>query len=177
MSDTGVKALNSYQENRCRWVEDALLADYHDNEWGQMPTTDARWFEFVTLETFQAGLSWRTILHKREAFRQAFQGFEPARVAAFGESEIKDLMNDEGIVRNRKKIEAAVANARIAVSLQAQCGSLHGFFTSLHDLKTQDLYRVLQQTFRFVGKTTAESIAFATGLQPAPHDAGCIKSR
>ncbi|WDL98221.1 DNA-3-methyladenine glycosylase I [Alicyclobacillus sp. ALC3] len=155
---------------RCRWVTDAALAQYHDVEWGQRPATDADWFERVVLETFQAGLSWRTILLKRPAFRRGFAQFEVNRVAAFGEEDVARLMADPGIVRNRKKVESALQNARIAQSLIREYGSLGRFFTSL---PVSDLLRVLQKTFRFVGPTTAESIAIATGLLPAPHDHEC----
>ncbi len=159
---------------RCRWATDAVLAQYHDVEWGQRPATDAEWFERVVLETFQAGLSWRTILHKRPAFRRGFAEFDVDCVATFGEEDVVRLMADPGIVRNRKKVESALQNARIAQNLISEHGSLGRFFTSLPE---PDLLRVLQKTFRFVGPTTAESIAIATGLLPAPHDRECWLAR
>ena len=160
---------------RCNWAADDLLSTYHDEEWGIRPTDDARWLEFVVLETFQAGLSWRTILHKRNAFRRAFVGFDPVRVASFEALDVERLLQDETIVRHRKKIEAAVENAKIAVALMAQHGSLDAWFHHLSQTtdSPEQLLDALCRQFRFVGRTTAESIAFATGLLPAPHEAVC----
>jgi DNA-3-methyladenine glycosylase I len=103
---------------RCRWAgSDPLYLAYHDEEWGRPLRGDDALFEMLTLEGFQAGLSWLTILRKREAFRPAFAGFRIERVAAFGERDVERLMGDAGIVRNRAKIEAAVGNARAAREL------------------------------------------------------------
>lgn len=157
----------------CAWVTDEELRAYHDDEWGQRPESDARWFEFIVLETFQAGLSWRTILRKRDAFRSAFAGFQVERVAAFDSADLTRLLSDAAIVRNRQKILATLENAKIAQRIIEQEGSLGAFLTrSTGD----DLLRQLQSTFRFVGRTTAESIAYATGLIPPPHDADCWKT-
>ncbi|MCL6517132.1 MAG: DNA-3-methyladenine glycosylase I [Alicyclobacillus sp.] len=157
---------------RCSWVTDACLARYHDEEWGTHPATDEGWFEFVVLEVFQAGLSWRTVLHKREAFRRAFEGFDPQRVAQFTEADVERLMQDASIIRNRRKLRAAVENARIAVRLAQAHGSLENFFLGLK--AHPDPLGVLQSTFVAVGRTTAESIAFATGIRMPPHDPGCF---
>ena len=100
---------------RCAWAQgdDALMARYHDEEWG-VPQRDARMlWEMLVLEGFQAGLSWRTILHKREGFRAAFAGFAPEQVARFGEKKVEQLLADPGIIRSRAKIEATIAAARI----------------------------------------------------------------
>src|SRR6266852_8332353 len=97
---------------RCFWARDPLDVVYHDREWGVPVHDDRRLFEFLILEGAQAGLSWATILRKRAAYRRAFDGFEPARVARFTARRIQKLLGDEGIVRNRAKIEAAVTNAR-----------------------------------------------------------------
>ena len=105
---------------RCAWAhgDDALMARYHDEEWG-VPQHDARMlWEMLVLEGFQAGLSWRTILHKREAFRRAFAGFEPAQVARFGPRKVESLLADPGIVRSRAKIEATIGAARIWCEMQ-----------------------------------------------------------
>jgi DNA-3-methyladenine glycosylase I len=103
---------------RCRWAgSDPLYLAYHDEEWGRPLHGDDALFEMLTLEGFQAGLSWLTILRKREAFRSAFAGFRIADVAAFGEDDVQRLMGDAGIVRNRAKIEAAVGNARAALEV------------------------------------------------------------
>jgi DNA-3-methyladenine glycosylase I len=164
------------QRMRCAWADDPLLAYYHDVEWGRPPRGDHRWFEFVVLETFQAGLSWKTILHKRRAFRRAFSGFDIDKVAAYTVADVERLMGDASIVRHRKKIEAAVENARIAQRLVVESGSLERFF--LDKVKpAADPLEVIRQTFRFVGRTTAESIAFATGIVPPLHTAGCWLAR
>src|ERR1700710_2867543 len=99
---------------RCRWAQsDALMAAYHDTEWG-VPERDSRaLWEMLMLEGFQAGLAWITVLRKRDAFRRAFAGFDPARVAAFGETEIAGLLQDAAIIRSRAKIEATIHGARL----------------------------------------------------------------
>jgi DNA-3-methyladenine glycosylase I len=105
---------------RCAWAgNDALMRRYHDEEWG-VPQRDSRaLWEVLMLEGFQAGLSWQTILRKREAFRKAFRGFDPVKVAKFGETEIARLMSDEGIIRSRAKIKATLAGARIFLEMQS----------------------------------------------------------
>jgi len=107
--------------HRCRWAEgDPLMARYHDEEWG-LPQRDPRMlWEMLVLEGFQAGLSWRTVLSKREAFRRAFAGFDPARVARFGPADVERLLADPGIIRSRAKIAAAIDAARIYQDMAAQ---------------------------------------------------------
>jgi DNA-3-methyladenine glycosylase I len=116
---------------RCSWGDgDPLYRRYHDREWG-MPVRDGRrLFEKVCLEGFQAGLSWITILRKREAFRRAFRGFDYRRVARFGPRDVKRLLGDAGIVRHRGKIESAINNARRAAELEREFGSLAAYFGS-----------------------------------------------
>lgn len=100
------------------WVTDELLRDYYDTEWG-MPVTDERGlFEALSLEAFQVGLSWRTILARREAFRRAFEGFDPERVAAFTDQDVARLLQDEGIIRNERKIRAVISNARLTLRMR-----------------------------------------------------------
>jgi len=117
---------------RCPWAgTDPLYVAYHDEEWGVPEWDDRALFEKLILDGFQAGLSWITILRKREAFRAAFDGFDPAKIARYGEKKTAKLMTNEGIVRNRAKIEAAPALARVWLDLQAQGGfarHLWGFF-------------------------------------------------
>ena len=112
---------------RCWWADagagDALMTQYHDDEWGVPIDEDLELFERLALESFQAGLSWRTILAKRDAFRRAFAGFDPTVVAGFGEAEVGRLMADAGIVRNRAKVEATIGNARAFLTLQREAGS------------------------------------------------------
>ncbi|OQB44260.1 MAG: DNA-3-methyladenine glycosylase 1 [Synergistetes bacterium ADurb.Bin155] len=109
---------------RCPWSEShPLLLGYHDSEWGMPVHDDGLQFEFLVLESFQAGLSWLTVLKKRERFREAFHGFDPARIASYGESDLERLLRDEGIIRNEKKIRAAVTNARAFLALAEKEGS------------------------------------------------------
>ncbi|GGS97863.1 DNA-3-methyladenine glycosylase I [Streptomyces tanashiensis] len=116
-------------DRRCGWVGSAPeFLDYHDREWGYPVVDDQRLFEKISLEGFQSGLSWRTILAKRENFRKAFAGFDFHLVAEFTEADVDRLLQDSGIVRHRGKIEAVVNNARRAVDLAAEEGSLAAFF-------------------------------------------------
>jgi len=111
--------------SRCWWsADDALYRDYHDTEWGFPHADDRRLFEKLCLEGFQSGLSWLTILRKREAFRAAFAGFDFHAVAAFGTDDVERLMADAGIVRNQRKVESTINNARRALELVAKCGSI-----------------------------------------------------
>lgn len=120
---------------RCWWSEgdkpDPLMLIYHDDEWGTPETDDAELFERLSLEAFQAGLSWSTILHKRKGFRAAFKGFRPKVVAAFGPEDRERLMNDPGIVRNGAKIDATIRNAQIALEIIDEFGSLDAYFRSI----------------------------------------------
>jgi DNA-3-methyladenine glycosylase I len=110
---------------RCPWVDtaDPLMTAYHDREWGKPLHDDRRLFEFLILEAFQAGLSWRTILYKRENFRKAFRGFDVQRVARFGPGDFRRLMKDPGIVRNRLKIKAAIVNAGRFIEVRKEFGT------------------------------------------------------
>jgi DNA-3-methyladenine glycosylase I len=117
--------------HRCAWPgTDPLYIAYHDEEWGVPLYDDNRLFEFLVLEGFQAGLSWLTILRKREAFQRAFAGFDPVRVAAYGEADVSRLLADAGIVRNRQKIAAAIKNARAFLEAQAEFGSFADYMWS-----------------------------------------------
>ena len=109
---------------------------YHDREWGVPAHDDLRHFEYLILDAFQAGLSWRTILHKREAFRAAFAGFRPERVARFGARDVRRLLGDAGIVRNRQKIEAAVRNAKAFLEVQKAEGSFDRYIWAFTDGRT-----------------------------------------
>jgi DNA-3-methyladenine glycosylase I len=114
---------------RCWWPgTDPLYIRYHDEEWGRPVTDDHRLFEKVCLEGFQAGLSWLTILRKREHFRRAFHSFDPARVSRMTSRDVERLLRDEGIVRHRGKIESAINNSRCALALQAEFGTLSDYF-------------------------------------------------
>jgi len=174
---------------RCFGDGDPLYERYHDEEWG-FPVVDERGlFERLSLEAFQSGLSWRTILAKREAFRAAFAGFEPAAVARFGDADVERLLGDEKIVRNRAKIEATIANARATVALRDAGESLDSVIRAHTPVRsgppaswaevpattaeTVSLARELKRRgFRFVGPTTLYALMQACGLVD-DHLAGC----
>ena len=184
---------------RCAWADggaDPLLVEYHDREWGRPVHGDRAIFERLSLEAFQAGLSWLTILRKRDAFRAAFAGFEPRVVAAFDERSVDALLADAGIVRNRRKIEAVIANARVLVRLQAEhgAGALDALVWSHAPATPRDRPSTAAQVpavtaesralsarlkavgFRFVGPTTAYAAMQACGLVD-DHVAGCPAAR
>jgi DNA-3-methyladenine glycosylase I len=118
---------------RCHWAREPLDVIYHDREWGVPVHDDRRLFEFLLLEGAQAGLSWSTILRKRAAYRRAFAGFDPRRVARFGPRDVRRLLADEGIVRNRAKVRAAIANARAFLAVQAAHGSFAAYLWAFVD--------------------------------------------
>ncbi len=116
---------------RCGWCgTDPLYIDYHDNEWGKEVTDDKRMFEFLILESAQAGLSWITILRKREGYRKAFAGFDAEAISRFTPEDVERLMQDEGIVRNRRKIETTITNARLFLDVQKEFGSFCNYMRS-----------------------------------------------
>ncbi len=183
---------------RCAWAEKpAIYVNYHDHEWGVPLFDEQRLFEFLVLETFQAGLSWLTILNKRTNFQKAFSGFDPEIVAGYGEAEVVRLLGDAGIVRSRAKIEAAVGNARNFLRLQAREGSfadwIWGFvdgrpvqnrWRSLSDLPAKtELSSLLskqlkREGFKFIGPTVVYAHMQATGmvndhLLDCPRHAAC----
>jgi DNA-3-methyladenine glycosylase I len=169
---------------RCAWADDdPLTVAYHDLEWGVPVHDDRRLFELLILEGAQAGLSWSTILRKRQGYRRAFAGFDPGRVARFNEERVRELLADPGIVRNRRKIEASVANARAFLQVQAEFGSFDAFvwsfvggapvqnrWESLADLPAQTpasqaLSRDLtRRGFRFAGPTICYAFMQAVGM-------------
>ncbi|MFO0600654.1 MAG: DNA-3-methyladenine glycosylase I [Myxococcaceae bacterium] len=156
-------------KKRCSWCEgDELMVAYHDEEWGFPVRDDAAVFEKLTLESFQSGLSWRTILHKREHFRRAFRGFDLKRVAKFGAKDITRLLGDEGIVRHRGKIEAAIHNAGCALRVIETEGSMAEFFWNFPGSKAKDgtalSKELARRDFRFVGPTTVYAFMQAMGL-------------
>ena len=123
-------------KNRCFWVTDSqLYKDYHDNEWGQPVFDDATLFEFIILETFQAGLSWITILNKRENFRKAFDNFDYKKIANYPAVKHNSLLQDTGIIRNKLKIKSAIINAQLFIEIQKEFGSFSKFIWSYVDGK------------------------------------------
>ena len=173
--------------SRCPWGDaPAIYRDYHDTEWGR-PVTDTRGlFERISLEAFQSGLSWLTILRKRDAFRAAFSRFEPAAVARYGAADVERLLADAGIVRNRAKVEATVANARAVEALDVPLADLlWGFAPAARPTPetTSDVAATTPESvamakelkrrgFRFVGPTTAYALMQAAGLVD-DHLSGC----
>jgi DNA-3-methyladenine glycosylase I len=173
---------------RCTWAGSvAEFLAYHDTEWGFPVADDRRLFEKISLEGFQSGLSWRTILAKRENFRAAFRGFDFELVASFTERDVERLLQDAGIVRHRGKIEAVVNNARRAVELVAQEGSIAAYAWRFEDPEpdrvpefratsaasvamSRDLKK---RGWRFVGPTTAYAFMQAMGLVN-DHETGCV---
>jgi DNA-3-methyladenine glycosylase I len=155
---------------RCAWARSPAMIEYHDREWGVPVHDDRVLFEFITLEGAQAGLSWETILAKREAYRRAFAGFDPAKVARFTAARRTRLMQDAGIVRNRLKIDSTITNAAAFLAVQKEFGSFDRFLwdfvrgkrkTGLSDALSKELKR---RGFRFVGSTICYAFMQATGL-------------
>lgn len=165
---------------RCSWCSAAPeFFEYHDNEWGYPVGDDIRLFEKLCLESFQSGLSWRTILAKRENFRSAFQGFDFNKVALFTDKDVERLLTNEGIVRHRGKIEAVINNAKCAEEMVAEAGSLAAFFWSYEPGKeelakpqaasTSEASKALSKElkkkgWKFVGPTTVYAFMQAMGL-------------
>lgn len=171
-------------KKRCAWCEKTdLYKDYHDNEWGKPVYDDATLFEFLILETFQAGLSWYTVLVKRDNFRKAFAGFDVQKVAKFTDATLQVLAEDVGIIRNKLKIKAAVTNAQAFIKVQEEFGSFSNYIWAFVDNKPIDnkpktLSEVAATTeisdklskdlkkrgFKFVGSTVVYAHMQATGM-------------
>ena len=163
------------EKRRCAWVtDDPLYVLYHDREWGVPVHDDRRLFEFLILEGAQAGLSWLTILRKRENYRKAFAGFDPRKVARFDERKIRIILKDEGIVRNRLKVRSAVVNAKAFLKVQAEFGSFDAYLWRFAG-KAPGLSRdLLSRGFKFVGPTICYAFQQACGLVQ-DHEPKCHK--
>jgi DNA-3-methyladenine glycosylase I len=181
---------------RCAWVlDDPLYIAYHDKEWGVSVLDDRVLFEFLVLEGAQAGLSWLTVLKKRENYRKAFSGFDPAKVARFDEAKIERLLSDPGIIRNRLKIVSAVTNARAFLKVQAEFGSFANYclgfvggrpgvnrFKSLSEVpartpESDALSKDLKKRgFKFVGSTIVYAFMQAVGMVN-DHTVDCFRHR
>jgi DNA-3-methyladenine glycosylase I len=171
-------------ENSCNWpTRNKLMLQYHDEEWGVPLHDDQKLFEFLVLEGFQAGLSWQTVLNKREAFRESFDGFLPEKVALYQEADVERLMNNSLIIRNKQKIQATISNARYFLEIQKAFGSfdhyIWGFlnfkpvineFSTLSQLPaTSELSDAISKDlrmrgFKFVGSTIVYAHMQATGM-------------
>ena len=183
------------RRRRCGWARNALAIAYHDREWGVPVHDDQVLFEFITLEGAQAGLSWETILQKREGYRRAFAGFDPRRVARFTAARCEKLMGNAGIVRNRLKIESTVSNARAFLDVQREFGAFDTFLwefvggqplvirrnsaqrlpasTRLSDALSKELKH---RGFRFVGSTICYAFMQAVGIVN-DHATDCFRYR
>jgi len=171
-------------KQRCPWPsDDALMIKYHDKEWGVPLHNDKKLFEFLILEGFQAGLSWRTILHKRESFREAFDNFDFNKIAKYNRKKINSLLKNEGIIRNKLKIEAAITNAKAFLQVRKEFGTFDKYIwsfvngkpfdnkfkslkelpakTKLSDKISEDLKK---RGFKFVGSTIVYAHMQATGM-------------
>lgn len=148
---------------RCAWAgSDPLNVAYHDTEWGVPVHDDRLLFEFLVLEGAQAGLSWSTILKKREDYRRAFERFDPQRVAAYGKDDINRLLGDAGIVRNRRKIEAAIRNARAVLTIEEEFGSLDRYLWGFVDGRTvRNAWRSIAE----VPASSPQSLAMSVALK------------
>jgi DNA-3-methyladenine glycosylase I len=176
---------------RCAWARTPLSVAYHDQEWGAPLHDDTRLFEFLVLEGAQAGLSWETILNKRENYRAAFDGFNPVKIAKYNERKVEALMNNAGIIRNRLKINSAITNARAFLDVTREFGSFDAYVwrfvdgkplrrkrgqtvparTELSDALSKDLSR---RGFKFVGSTICYAFMQAVGMVN-DHDLACFR--
>jgi len=183
--------------NRCAWVPltDPLYIQYHDREWGVPLHDDRLFFEFITLDGAQAGLSWSTVLKKRENYRRLYDQFDPVKVAAYGPDKLKVLLSDPGIIRNRLKVEASIRNARVFLEVQQEFGSFDRYIwqfvggqpkvnswqnikdvpakTAQSDAMSKDL---IKRGFKFVGSTICYAFMQAAGLVN-DHTTDCFRYR
>jgi len=180
--------------NRCKWANgDMLMEQYHDTEWGVPVHDDTKLFEFLILDTFQAGLSWKTILHKREAFRAVFDNFDAEKIVNYDEEKIQILMNDKNIVRNEKKIRATVTNAKAFLEIKKEYGSFDKFiwqftdnqiitnkYTSWSEVpatspESENMSKALKKKgFSFVGSTICYAFMQAIGMIN-DHEISCFR--
>ena len=180
--------------NRCDWPgSDALMTEYHDNEWGVPLHDDQKLFEFLILEGAQAGLSWQTILRKRQNYRKAFDGFDIEKVAAYGDEDVARLLSDEGIVRNKLKVNSAIQNAKAVLDVQKEFGSFDAYNWSfvggnskqnarktMSDIpavspESEAMSKDLKKRgFKFVGPTIIYAYMQATGMVN-DHVVGCFR--
>ncbi|TXD50939.1 MULTISPECIES: DNA-3-methyladenine glycosylase I [unclassified Polaribacter] len=183
-------------KQRCFWVTDSkLYQEYHDTEWGIPVYDDATLFEFLVLETFQAGVSWSTILNKRENFRKAFDAFDYQKIATYPESKFTELMQDAGIIRNKLKIRSAISNAQLFIEIQKEFGSFSNFVwgyvnkkpivnefqtkavvpatTEISDKLSKDLKK---RGFKFTGSTVMYAYMQAVGMVN-DHTIDCFKHK
>jgi DNA-3-methyladenine glycosylase I len=180
-------------QKRCAWATSPLSIAYHDEEWGVPVHDDTRLFEFLILEGAQAGLSWETILRKRDNYRAAFDGFDPAKVAKYDQRKVAALLKNEGIIRNRLKIDSAIGNAKSFLAVQREFGSFDDYVWRFVDRKPLRRKRgqplaakieisdalskdLIKRGFKFVGSTICYSFMQAVGMVN-DHDSTCYRYR
>jgi DNA-3-methyladenine glycosylase I len=183
---------NNHSVKRCFWAQNnSLNASYHDQEWGVPVYDDIVFFEFIVLESAQAGLSWLTILKRRKNYQRAFAHFDPIKISKFNEKKIKTLLKDEGIIRHRLKIEATITNAKAFIEIQNEFGSFSNYVWTFvngspikrkskkmptESVESQFLAKDLKRRgFRFMGATICYAFMQACGLIN-DHDESCYKS-
>lgn len=176
--------MNNQEKERCSWcLKDQAYRDYHDHEWGVPVYDDRKLFEMINLEGAQAGLSWHTVLVKRENYRQAFDDWDATKIALYNDQKIQDLLQNPGIIRNRLKVQATVTNAKALLAIQQKIGSFHEYIwqfiggkpiinqraslsqiparTPVSDAMSKDLQK---RGFKFVGSTICYAFMQATGM-------------
>jgi DNA-3-methyladenine glycosylase I len=179
---------------RCPWPsDDPLMIAYHDTEWGVPLHDDRKLFEFIVLDAFQAGLSWKTVLHKRDNFRKAFDDFDAKKIAKYGEKKVQSLMADAGIIRNQLKIRATIQNAEVFLAIQKEYGSFDKYIWQFAGHKTihnkwKELSQIparskesdamskdlIKRGFRFAGSTICYAFMQAAGMVD-DHLMGCFR--
>jgi len=163
------------EKKRCKWaINSKELSDYHDNEYGFRITDNRLYFERLILEIFQAGLSWSTILKKRESFRKAFDDFDFYKIANYDESKINNLLNNKNIIKNRRKIEATVYNAGRFIDLVNKFGSFDNFINKQPLNNKEEILKVFKQNFKFVGPFIIEEFLMSVGLWEVKHEKECF---
>ena len=180
-------------EKRCSWAKHPLEIEYHDTEWGLPVHNDLKHFEFIVLDTFQAGLSWLTVLKKRDNFREAFDGFDFISISGYSQEKIAELLGNSGIIRNKMKINATIKNARAFIAIQEEFGSFDKYIwsfvkgntivnsrqdissipatTAESDMMSKDLKK---RGFSFIGSTTCYAYMQAAGLVN-DHETSCFR--
>jgi len=180
---------------RCAWISDPLMQQYHDEEWGVPLHDDRKLFEYMVLDAFQAGLSWKTVLNKRENFRNAFDDFNPVIITGYNETKYESLLADTGIIRNRAKIRATITNAKAFITVQKEFGSFDKYIwsfvnyqpvknswkslselparTEISDIMSKDLAK---RGFKFAGSTICYAFMQAAGMVN-DHVVGCFRYR
>jgi DNA-3-methyladenine glycosylase I len=163
----------SYCEAVLQMDESNVHRIYHDTEYGFPLSDDNKLFERLILEINQAGLSWTTILKKKDNFKIAFQGFDIEKIASYGEDDRQRLLNNPGIIRNRLKIDATIHNAKIVLQLRKEYGSFKSWLDNHHPLTLQEWTRLFKQTFRFTGGEIVNEFLMSTGYLPGAHISSC----